>query len=116
MTPETTAPPAGRRLTSLPGLELAIPECPRGIGSTISSPSSKDLIDGVVLSPFSIFPDDRGYFLEVHRMGAGPAALFLLEARHVRALLLGAEVPNAIQQQEDSSMIVRIAQAVTRSE
>jgi dTDP-4-dehydrorhamnose 3,5-epimerase len=87
MTPETTAPPAGRRLSSLPGLELAVPECSRGIGSMISSVSSKDLIDGVVLSPFPIFPDDRGYFLEVHRIGTGPAAGFPAATTQISASL-----------------------------
>ena len=87
MTPEIPAPPAGRRLSSLPGLELAVPECSRGIGSMISSVSSKDLIDGVVLSPFPIFPDDRGYFLEVHRIGAGPAAGFPAATTQISASL-----------------------------
>jgi dTDP-4-dehydrorhamnose 3,5-epimerase len=76
MMPKKIAQPAGRRLASLPDLELAIPECSRGIGSLISSPVSKDLIHGVAIQPFPIFPDDRGYFLEVQRIGAGLAAGF----------------------------------------
>ena len=87
MAPETISPPKGRRLTSLPGLELAIPECPHGIGSVISSLASKDLIEGVVLSPFSIYPDDRGYFLEVQRMGTGAAASFPAATTQISASL-----------------------------
>ena len=41
---------------------------PKGIGSLIQSPDSKDLIDGVQIEPIKVFPDDRGYFLEVLRM------------------------------------------------
>lgn len=67
---------ATRQLPSLPDLVLAVPECPKGIGSVIGSIGSKDLIEGVVLQPFSIYPDDRGYFLEVQRMGTGAAAAF----------------------------------------
>jgi dTDP-4-dehydrorhamnose 3,5-epimerase len=87
MAPETISPPTGRRLTSLPDLELAVPECPHGIGNVIASLASKDLIAGVVLSPFSIYPDDRGYFLEVQRMGAGPAAGFPAATTQISASL-----------------------------
>lgn len=57
-------------------LELMIPECARGIGSVISSPASPDLIEGVQIEPLSLWPDDRGYFLEVQRFGRGLAARF----------------------------------------
>ncbi len=75
MTPES-AVKTSRRLKSLPELELGIPECVKGIGSVILSPQSPDLIAGVVLQPFSIYPDDRGYFAEVQRIGVGPAGGF----------------------------------------
>jgi dTDP-4-dehydrorhamnose 3,5-epimerase len=47
-----------------------------GIGSVILKPDSAELIAGVGIQPFSIWPDDRGYFLEVQRMGQGLAADF----------------------------------------
>ena len=50
---------------------LAIPECQKGIGALIQSPQSADLIDGVKIQTVSLWPDDRGYFLEVARMGQG---------------------------------------------
>jgi len=65
-----------RRLNSSPELQLGVPECTRGIGSVILSPESPDLISGVAVKPFSIYPDDRGYFAEVQRMGVGPAGAF----------------------------------------
>ena len=80
-------PPAGRRVGSLGALELAVPECGKGIGSVISSPTSPDLIDGVVVRPGSIYPDDRGYFLEVQRMGTGVAAGFPAATTQVSAAL-----------------------------
>lgn len=50
-------------------LQLTLPSCDRGIGSIVRSPESRDLIEGVRVSPFPIWPDDRGYFLEVLRAG-----------------------------------------------
>src|SRR5207248_9968248 len=70
------AAPAGRRLASAGNLELLVPECARGLGSMIGAVDSPDLISGVRVLPLSIYPDDRGYFLEVHRMGCGLAAEF----------------------------------------
>jgi dTDP-4-dehydrorhamnose 3,5-epimerase len=50
-------------------LELTLPRCEKGIGKTILRPDSPDLIQGVRVEPFTIWPDDRGYFLEVQRIG-----------------------------------------------
>jgi dTDP-4-dehydrorhamnose 3,5-epimerase len=50
---------------------LVIPECEHGIGDVILSHESPKLIDGVKVSPFPLWPDDRGYFLEVARIGKG---------------------------------------------
>jgi dTDP-4-dehydrorhamnose 3,5-epimerase len=60
---------AGRQVAAGNGLELALPVCERGLGRIISSPDSGDLIAGVRVQPFTIYPDDRGYFLEVQRLG-----------------------------------------------
>jgi dTDP-4-dehydrorhamnose 3,5-epimerase len=86
MAAETTQ--AGvRRLAAFGGLDLAVPECVRGIGSIIASPSSEHLIAGVKVEPFALHPDDRGYFLEVHRMGRGLAAAFPAETTQISAAL-----------------------------
>lgn len=72
-------------IASSGSLELAYPECPKGIGSLISAPSSGDLIEGVRIEPLTLWPDDRGYFLEVQRMGRGLAAHFPAESTQTSA-------------------------------
>jgi len=67
--------------------ELLIPNCEKGIGKIIQSPSSADLIDGVRIQPYALWPDDRGYFLEVLRVGQGLAADFPPETTQVSAAL-----------------------------
>jgi dTDP-4-dehydrorhamnose 3,5-epimerase len=74
-----------RRLASAGALELAVPQCARGIGNLIQSPASEHLIAGVRVEPFALFPDDRGYFLEVHRMGHGLAKAFPAESTQISA-------------------------------
>jgi dTDP-4-dehydrorhamnose 3,5-epimerase len=66
---------AGRRLAgdSSPA-GLSCPVCELGLGETIGSPTAEGLIAGVGVEPFPIWPDDRGYFLEVARMGRGLVA------------------------------------------
>src|ERR1039458_1464454 len=85
--PPPPSPPGGRRLISAGGLDLAIAECPKGIGSVIGSPESAELIAGVRVQPFPLYPDDRGYFLEVQRIGKGLAAAFLPESTQISAAL-----------------------------
>ena len=76
-----------RILVSSGDLELAIPECPKGLGALIGSPASTDLIAGVRVQPLTLFPDDRGYFLEVQRFGRGLAADFPAATSQVSAAL-----------------------------
>ena len=71
-----TAVPQSSLLACAGDLKLALPRNEPGLGNLIGSPDSKGLIDGVRVHPYSVYPDDRGYFLEVHRMGLGPAAHF----------------------------------------
>ncbi len=56
------------------GLELAI-RCAgeRGIGDVIFAADSARLIDGLRLAALQLWPDDRGYFLEILRSGQGLA-------------------------------------------
>ena len=74
---------APQLIASSDSLELICPECPKGIGPVIASPSSRDLIEGVRIEPLTIWPDDRGYFLEVQRMGRGLAAQFPFESSQI---------------------------------
>lgn len=78
-------------IRELPGndsaLHLCLPDCEFGIGSVITDVRSDQLIHGVVVQAFPLWPDDRGYFLEVTRMGNGPAAQFPAESTQVSAAL-----------------------------
>ena len=54
-----------------------LPENPdKGIGKVILKHDSPDLIDGIQITPFPIWPDDRGYFAEIIRIGQGMAGDF----------------------------------------
>jgi dTDP-4-dehydrorhamnose 3,5-epimerase len=79
--------PADRLLASSGDLELALPECQKGLGAVIGSPASKDLIAGVRVQTVAVHPDDRGYFLEVQRLGQGLAAGFPSETTQISAAL-----------------------------
>ena len=76
---------APRPIASPDSLQLAVAACPKGIGAVIGSPTSADLIAGVRVQAFPIFPDDRGYFLEVQRIGTGVAGAFPPESTQVSA-------------------------------
>ncbi len=65
--------------------EIAFPTCSFGIGSVITSAASKDLITGVVVEPLAEWPDDRGVFFEVGRIGRGLIARFAPETTQVSA-------------------------------
>jgi dTDP-4-dehydrorhamnose 3,5-epimerase len=68
-------------------LELTTPTCEKGIGKLISSAESPDLIDGVRVLPYALWPDDRGYFLEVARFGKGLVAAYPAASTQVSAAL-----------------------------
>lgn len=57
-------------------LTLVRPRCEKGIGSVITSPGAASLIEGVRVQAIALWPDDRGFFLEVQRIGHGLAAHF----------------------------------------
>ena len=67
--------------------EIQIPACAPGIGHVILSPDSKNLIEGVKVQPFAMWPDDRGYFLEVARIGQGLVKDYPFETTQVSAAL-----------------------------
>jgi dTDP-4-dehydrorhamnose 3,5-epimerase len=68
-----------------PVVEIGIPQCDKGIGAVIQSPASADLIQGVRIEPFPLWPDDRGYFLEVGRFGKGLIANYSASSTQVSA-------------------------------
>jgi dTDP-4-dehydrorhamnose 3,5-epimerase len=76
-----------RRIVRTKDLDLVLPQCDKGIGSIISASDSPQLIAGVRVAPLQLWPDDRGYFLEVERMGRGLAAQFPAETTQISAAL-----------------------------
>ena len=62
---------------------LSLPENEKGLGDIILSPDSPKLIEGVKIDPLKLWPDDRGYFMEIQRMRIGLAANFPLETSQV---------------------------------
>jgi dTDP-4-dehydrorhamnose 3,5-epimerase len=68
-------------------VSISVPSCESGIGKVIRTPESADLIEGVQVKPFDVWPDDRGYFLEVARLKQGLAAEFVPEETQVSAAL-----------------------------
>lgn len=67
--------------------ELELPRCARGVGSVVVRPDSQDLIAGVKIEPLAVWPDDRGYFLEVFRSSRGLAKDFARDTVQVSATL-----------------------------
>src|ERR1051326_8292928 len=70
---------------ALETISVVTPHCEPGIGRVIRSADSKDRIEGVEIRPYDLWPDDRGYFLEVARMRQGLAAAFPIESTQVSA-------------------------------
>ncbi|HVO58738.1 MAG TPA: dTDP-4-dehydrorhamnose 3,5-epimerase family protein [Dongiaceae bacterium] len=57
------------------GIEMAIScRAEKTLGKVIARPNSPDLIDGVQIEPLSVYPDDRGFFCELARLGKGLAS------------------------------------------
>jgi dTDP-4-dehydrorhamnose 3,5-epimerase len=66
---------------------ISTPACEPGIGSIIRTPADAALIADVIVRPFDLWPDDRGYFLEVARLGEGLSAGFPPETTQISAAL-----------------------------
>lgn len=78
---------APRLLARSDSMTLTTPECAKGIGSVITAVDSPKLITGVRVQALALWPDDRGYFLEVQRIGQGLAAQFPPASSQVSAAL-----------------------------
>lgn len=77
----------GKVLKQSGGVRLRLPRCEHGLGSFILDPESPELIEGVRLATLRLWPDDRGYFLEVARLGTSLASGFPPESTQVSAAL-----------------------------
>jgi dTDP-4-dehydrorhamnose 3,5-epimerase len=65
--------------------KILLPKCEKGLGDIINSPEAPGLIEGVRIEPLSLYPDDRGYFLEILRAGQGLVAGFGARTMQVSA-------------------------------
>ncbi len=68
-------------------ISIQIPVCEPGIGQVITQPDSPQLIEGVRVAAYPLWPDDRGYFLEVARLGQGLAADYPPETTQISTAL-----------------------------
>ena len=68
-------------------LEIRIPQCSKGIGDVILKPDSASRISGVEIEPAHLWPDDRGYFLEVGRFGQAALASFPAASTQISSAL-----------------------------
>ena len=69
------------------GVAIEVPGAGPGIGKVILSPNSSDLIVDVEIEPFPMWPDDRGHFLEIARLGEGLVADYPATSSQVSAAL-----------------------------
>ena len=56
--------------------DIELPRCKFGVGTIIRSPQDGQLVQGAQADLVPVWPDDRGHFLEVHRVGAGLSRQF----------------------------------------
>src|ERR1051325_6440212 len=64
------------------GIELAIARrTTKTLGKVIAKIDSPDLIDGVRIESLQVYPDDRGFFTELARLGKGLAAKMIPDDR-----------------------------------
>jgi len=69
-------------------VEYALPDNQQSsIGNVILKPDSDQIIPGVRIFPYALWPDDRGYFLEVARTGQGGVSDFPHESTQISAAL-----------------------------
>ncbi|HXM94071.1 MAG TPA: dTDP-4-dehydrorhamnose 3,5-epimerase family protein [Candidatus Dormibacteraeota bacterium] len=62
------------------GIELAIlRRAEKTLGKIIATSDSSDLIDGVRIESLQVYPDDRGFFMELARLGKGLATQMVPE-------------------------------------
>ena len=76
-----------KSIAELRSTDLDVPRCEKGIGTTITTANSEHLIEGVRVDPIAVWPDDRGHFMEVLRVGQGLAAGFPAATSQVSATL-----------------------------
>src|SRR5438552_1494658 len=80
------------------GIELAIlKRTEKSMGKIIAKLDSTDLIDGVRIEPLQIYPDDRGFFTEIARLGRGLASDMVPDNTRKIQISLTLTYPNTIK-------------------
>ena len=80
------------------GMELAIlKRTEKSLGKIIANPDSTDLIDGVRIAPLQVYPDDRGFFTEIARLGRGLASDMVPDNTRKIQISLTLTYPNTIK-------------------
>jgi dTDP-4-dehydrorhamnose 3,5-epimerase len=67
--------------------DVDVAQCEKGLGAVIQSPQSDALVHGVRIEPVAVWPDDRGHFLEVLRVGRGLAGSYPSDTTQVSATI-----------------------------
>jgi dTDP-4-dehydrorhamnose 3,5-epimerase len=75
--------------------DVDIPVCQKGVGTVITTAPSDHLIEGIRVEPIALWPDDRGHFMEVLRVGHGLAAGFPAATSQVSATVTYAGIVKA---------------------
>lgn len=92
-TPSIETMPLGERN----GLRLTlVRRTARDIGNVIQAPNSDKMISGVGIEVGTVYPDDRGYFTELFRLGASPLTQTLKQCETLQ-ISLAASYPGAVK-------------------
>src|ERR1700726_4537099 len=80
------------------GIELAIRgRTEKTLGKIIAKPDSPDLIEGIRIEPLQVYPDDRGFFCELARLGQGLAAKMVPDEQRKIQVSLTLTYPGTIK-------------------
>jgi dTDP-4-dehydrorhamnose 3,5-epimerase len=80
------------------GIEMAIARrTAKTLGKIIAKPNSPDLIEGIRIEPLQIYPDDRGFFCELARLGTGLASKMVPDEQRKIQVSLTLTYPGTIK-------------------
>jgi dTDP-4-dehydrorhamnose 3,5-epimerase len=80
------------------GIEMAIARrTAKTLGKIIAKPNAPDLIEGVLIEPLQVYPDDRGFFCELARLGKGLASKMVPDEQRKIQVSLTLTYPGTIK-------------------
>jgi len=80
------------------GIEMGIaPRTAKTFGKVIAKINSPDLIEGVQIEPLAVYPDDRGFFTELARLGKGLATKMVPDEQRKIQISLTLTYPGTIK-------------------